>query len=113
MPAGWIAAFKAVLPYVDPIVQVVTPVFTRRRIDSITSQADLLQKQIDELQEAAEQNATHIKELAAQLKQVVVALDQAAVNLEAANRRHWTLSILAVVLAAASLGAVLAVALAR
>ncbi len=113
MAATWLAAIKAVLPYVDHVVSVVSPVFTKRKMDSISSQSDLLQRQIDELQQAASQNTASVKELAEQLKRVVIALDQAAVNLEAANRRHWTLCIIAVAMSAVALVAVLVVAMAR
>ena len=113
MAAAWLATIKAVLPYVDHVVSVVSPVFTKRKMDSISSQSELLQRQIDELQQAAAQNTASVKELAEQLKRVVLALDQAAVNLEAANRRHWTLCIIAVALSAVSLAAVLVLAMAR
>ena len=113
MPATWLATLKAVLPYIDSIVSVVTPAFTRRKVDSISNQAELLQRQVDELQQAASSNTENIRHLAEQLKAVVVALDQAAVNLEAANRRHSALCVLAIVLSAAALGAAIIVAVLR
>ena len=113
MPAAWLTTLKAVLPYVEPIVSMVTPAFTRKRADSIASEVEILQRQIEELQQAAARNTETIRELAAQLKRVVEALDQAAANLETANRRHWTLGIVAVGMSAVALAAVVALALAR
>lgn len=113
MAAAWLATLKAVLPYVDGIMSVVSPVFTKRKMDSISSQSELLQRQIDELQQAAAQNSASVRELAEQLKQVVIALDQAAANLDAANKRHWTLCVMAIALSAVSLTAVLIVVMAR
>lgn len=113
MPAAWIATLKAVVPYIEPIVSLVTPVFTKKRADSACAQLEILQRQVDELQQAAARDTEHIRELAEQLKRVVVALDQAAVRLEAANRRHWALGILAVSMSALALAAVAALALLR
>jgi len=113
VPAAWLATLKAVVPYIEPIVSLVTPVFTKKRADSMAAQVEILQRQVEELQQAAARDTGHIRELAEQLKRVVVALDQAAVNLEAANRRHWTLGIVAVSMSALALAAVVALALLR
>ncbi len=113
MAATWLVTLKAALPYIESILAVVAPVFTKKKVDSLSSQTDLLQKQIDELQQAAAQNAHNIKDAAEQLKRIVVALDQAALSLEAANRRHWTLCIIALVMSAGALVGVAAVALTR
>lgn len=113
MPATWLVTLKAVLPYADHIVRAVTPVFTQRKAESAANQMELLQKQIDELQQSASHNTRDIKELAEQLKRIVVALDQAAQNLEAANRRHWTLVIVAIALSIVALAGVLAIAVTR
>ncbi|HSN21937.1 MAG TPA: hypothetical protein VLS49_14745 [Usitatibacter sp.] len=113
MPATWLATLKTVVPYIEPLVSLVTPVFTKKRADSIAAEVEILQRQVEELQQAAARDTGHIRELAEQLKRVVVALDQAAVNLEAANRRHWTLGIVAICVSAAALAAVAALALFR
>jgi len=113
MAATWLVTLKAALPYIESIIAVVTSVFTKMKVDSLANQTDLLQRQIDELQQAAAQNAHNIKDAAEQLKRIVVALDQAALGLGAANRRHWTLCIVAIVMSAGALAGVAAVALVR
>jgi len=113
LPATWLVTLKAVVPYIEPIVSLVTPVFTKKRADSMAAQVEILQRQVDELQQAAAHDTEHIRELAEQLKRVVVAIDQAAVNVEAANRRHRALGIAAVSMSAAALAAVAALALLR
>lgn len=113
MAATWLVTLKAVVPYIEPIVSLVTPVFTKKRADSLAAQVEILQRQVEELQQAAARDTEHIRELAEQLKRVVVALDHAAVNLEAANRRHAALGIVAVSIAAVALAAVVALALLR
>jgi len=51
MAATWLVTLKAALPYIESILAVVAPVFTKKKVDSLSSQTDLLQKQIDELQQ--------------------------------------------------------------
>ncbi len=113
MPAAWLATLKAVLPYVEPIVSMVTPVFTKKRADSLAAEVEIVQRQIEELQQASAHNTETIRSIAEQLKCVVQALDQAAANLEAANRRHWAMGIVAVAMSGVALAAVVALALAR
>jgi hypothetical protein len=111
LPAAWLATIKTVIPYIEPIVSLVTPVFTKKRADSMAAEVEILQRQVEELQQAAAHSTEHVRELAEQLKRVVEALDQAAVNLEAANRRHWTLAIVAIGLGGLALAAVAALAI--
>ena len=111
MPATWLATLKAVLPYVEPIVSMVTPVFTKKRADSIAAEVEILQRQVDELQQSAAANTESIRELAGQLKRVVEALDQAAGNVEAASRRHWTLALVAIAMSALAMASVVALAI--
>jgi len=106
--ATWlIPALKAVLPHIGTIISAATPVFTKKHADAAANQALLLQQQITELQSAASQNAALIKELAAQLQSTVAALEQAAAGAEARLRRATALSVVAAVVAIASLGLVL------
>jgi chromosome segregation ATPase len=102
-----LGALKAALPYVDTIVSVATPLFTKKKIEAASGQMELLQQQIAELQGASAQNAESVKEIAAQLKNVVVALEQAADNMERQHRRLRLFCIVAVALAASSLAFVL------
>jgi hypothetical protein len=102
-----LAALKAVLPYVDTIVSVATPLLTKKKLDAGTAQTELLQQQIAELQAAASQNAENIKEVAEQLKTVVLALEGSAANLERAHRRLRVFCIVAIALAATALAFVL------
>ena len=87
MVVPWLAVGKLVLANLDTIIGVVKPAFTRKKVDAIPTQSDLLNQQIAELQAASSSNAEQIRDLAAQLKQVVTALDQAAVNAAAERER--------------------------
>ena len=107
MATTWLAALKAVLPYLEPIANVATPLFTKKRTDAVPNQMELLQQQISELQLASSANAERIKELAEQLKVIVVALEQAGSHAEKANTRTRNLAVIALVAACASLIAVL------
>jgi septal ring factor EnvC (AmiA/AmiB activator) len=110
MAATWLVALKAVLPYVEPILSLATPLFTKKKIAAVSNQAELLQQQISELQTASTQNAENIKELAEQLKSLVVALEQAGSNMESAHKQLRRLGIAAIIIAVLSLGAVIALA---
>ncbi|MEX2163268.1 MAG: hypothetical protein WD823_03355 [Sulfuricaulis sp.] len=96
MALPWLAVGKLVLANLDTIIDVVKPAFTRKKIEAVTNQAELLNQQIAELQTASSNNAEQIKELAAQLKQMVTALDQAALSVAAARKKTRILSVVAV-----------------
>jgi hypothetical protein len=109
MALPWLAVGKLVLNNLDTIISVVKPGFTRKKVDGLPSQADLLNQQIAELQAAALNNAEQIKQLAAQVKEVVAALGQAATEAAAqrAATRRWsyaavTMSVIAVLISAGS-----------
>ncbi len=78
MTVPWLAVGKLVFANLDTIIGVVKPAFTRKKVEALPSQTDLLNQQISELQAAASVNAEQIKQLAAQLKEVIAALEQAA-----------------------------------
>ncbi len=88
MPVPWLAVGSLVLGNLDKIMAVVRPAFTRRKIEAVDTQTDLLNQQIAELQAAAAANADQIRALAAQLKDVVAALEQ--VGTAAAEERAVT-----------------------
>ena len=88
MPVPWLAVGSLVLGNLDKIMSVVRPAFTRKQIETLDTQTDLLNQQIAELQAAAAANAEQIKVLAAQLKDVVAALEQAAVAAASERRQH-------------------------
>ena len=69
MAVPWLAVGKLVLNNLDTIIGVVKPGFTRKKVDGLPSQTDLLNQQIAELQAAASSNAEQIKQLAAQVKE--------------------------------------------
>ena len=107
MALPWLAVGKLVLSNLDTIIGVVKPGFTRKKVDTLPSQTDLLNQQIAELQAAASSNAEQIKQLAAQVKEVVAALAQAATEAAAqrAAAKRWsyvavTVSVIAVLLSA-------------
>jgi hypothetical protein len=110
MALPWLAVGKLVLNNLDTIISVVKPGFTRKKVDGLSSQTELLNQQIAELQAASSTNAEQIKQLAAQVKEVVAALGQAATEAAAqrAAARRWsyaavTMSVIAVLISAGSL----------
>ena len=101
-------ALDAVLPYVERLISLAVPHFTKKKEDKKLNQAvlqinqvsalqmELVNEQIGELQAASSQNTEHIKELAAQLKKVVEAFDKAALNVATEQmkaRRLFAISI--------------------
>ena len=52
MAVPWLAVGKLVLSNLDTIIGVVKPGFTRKKVDGLPSQTDLLNQQIAELQAA-------------------------------------------------------------
>jgi uncharacterized phage infection (PIP) family protein YhgE len=112
MALPWLAVGKLVLNNLDTIIGVVKPGFTRKKVDGLPSQTDVLNQQIAELQAAASNNAEQIKQLAAQVKEVVAALGQAATEAAAqrASAKRWSYVAVAmsVVAVLVSTGALLA-----
>jgi hypothetical protein len=96
MALPWLAVGKLVLGNLDTIIDVVKPAFTRKKIEAVPNQTDLLNQQISELQTASSRNAEQIKELAAQLKQMVTALEEAALTVAAERKKTRILSVIAV-----------------
>lgn len=110
MAVPWLTVGKLVLNNLDTIIGVVKPAFTRKKVDALPTQTDLLNQQIAELQAAASNNAEQIASLAAQIKELVVALEQATADALAqrgATRRMaiaaLAVSVVATMLAIASL----------
>lgn len=110
MALPWLAVGKLVLGNLDTIIGVVKPAFTRKKVDELPNQTDLLNQQIAELQTAASNNAEQIKQLAAQVKELVAALAQAATEAAAqrAAVRRWSylalsMSVVAMLVSAGSL----------
>lgn len=99
MAVPWLAVGKLVLANLDTIIGVVKPAFTRKKVETLPTQTDLLNQQISELQAAASGNAEQIKQLAAQMKDVVAAFEQAA---SAAASERARLRILCLVAMATS-----------
>ena len=109
MPVPWLAVGSLVLGNLDKIMSVVRPGFTRKSIDAVDAQTDLLNQQISELQSAAAANAEQIKVLAGQLKDVVSALEQAAASAAAERAATRRLAMVALALAAVALALAVAV----
>lgn len=108
MAVPWLAVGKLVLDNLDTILGVVKPAFTRKKVEALPSQTDLLNQQISELQAAASGNAEQIKQLAAQLKEVVAALEQAARSAESEREKLGRLSLVALAISVAAIIAVIA-----
>ncbi len=98
MAVPWLVVGNLVLNNLDSIMRVVRPVFTRKPVEALPSQTDLLNQQIAELQAAASNNAEQITQLAAQLKQVVAALEQAGTEAAAqrAAIRRWSFTAIGI-----------------
>jgi predicted RecB family endonuclease len=110
MPVSWFSVGKLVIGNLDTIIGVSKPFFTRRKIESLSHQAELVTQQIAELQAASAEQAEQIGAIAADLKTLVTALEQGAVETaaERARMRVWAFltivaSIVAVLLAMAAL----------
>ena len=112
MAVPWLAVGQLVLANLDAIIGVVKPAFTRKKVDALPSQADLLNQQILELQAAASGNAEQIKQLAAQLKEVITALEQAARRAASERERLGRLCLVAVAISVVSIIAAMALILA-
>ena len=106
MVVPWLAVGKLVLANLDTIIGVVKPAFTRKKVETLPNQTDLLNQQIAELQAAASGNAEQIKQLAAQMKEVVAAFEQAA---RSAASERATLRRLCLVAMATSVASVIAI----
>ena len=112
MPVPWLAVGKLVLANLDTIIGVVKPAFTRKKVEALPSQTDLLNQQIAELQAAASSNADQVKQLASQVKEVVAALEQAAADAAAQRATTRRLSIVALAIATVALLAAIGLAVA-
>jgi len=108
MAVPWLAVGKLVLDNLDSIIGVVRPAFTRKKVEALPSQTDLLNQQIAELQAAASGNAEQIKQLAAQLKEVVAALEEAASNAESERQELARRCLVAMAISVVSIIAVTA-----
>src|SRR5688572_17914364 len=96
MALPWLAVGQLVLNNLDTIIGVVRPAFTRKKVEALPTQTDLLNQQIAELQTAASGNAEQIAKLAAQLKEVVAALEQAGTDAAAQRARIRKLALVAI-----------------
>lgn len=103
MAGPWLMVGKLVLNNLDTIIGVVKPAFTRRKVDALPSQTELLNQQIVELQTAAANNAEQIRQLAGELKELVTALEQAALDAGAERRAMRRLAIAALAVAGVAL----------
>jgi hypothetical protein len=113
MAVPWLAVGKLVLANLDTIIGVVKPAFTKKKVETLPSQTDLLNQQISELQAASSGNAEQIRQLAAQLKEVVAALEQAAKSSEAKREKLRRLCLAAMAISVVSIIAVMAFILVR
>ena len=103
MAVPWVVVGNLVLGNLDKIIAVVKPALTRKKIDKVDTQTDLLNQQIAELQAAAAANAEQVRALAEQLKDVVSGLEQAAIDAAAERRYTRRISWAALTLATLSL----------
>jgi hypothetical protein len=87
----WLAAAKALLPYVAEIATATIPVLTRRKAKQDVDPA----QQISELQTAVTQNGEAIKLLAEQTEKTVQALEHGAVEMERRLRRAQVSALIA------------------
>ena len=107
MAVPWFVVGKLVLANLDTIIGVVKPVLTRKKVEALPTQTDLLNQQIAELQAAASGNAEQIRILAAQLKEVVTAAEQAAASAASERRILRLLCLAAMAIAIVAIVAVM------
>ena len=98
MALPWLTVGTLVLGNLDTIIAVVKPAFTKKQVEALPSQTDLLNQQIVELQAAASSNAEQIHQLAEQVKELVEALAQAGADAaeQRAAARRWSLAAISV-----------------
>ena len=113
MALPWLAVGQLVLTNLDTIIGVVKPAFTRKKVEGLPSQTELLNQQILELQAAASSNADQIRQLAAQLKEVVAALEQAARSAQSERQKLGILCLVAMATSLISIVAVIALIVVR
>jgi len=113
MALPWLAVGQLVLTNLDTIIGVVKPAFTRKKVEGLPSQTDLLNQQILELQAAASSNAEQIRQLAAQLKEVIAALEQAARSAQSERQKLGRLCLVAMAISLISIVAVIALIIVR
>lgn len=113
MVVPWLAVGKLVLANLDTIIGVVKPAFTRKKVETLPTQTELLNQQISELQAAASGNAEQIKQLAAQMKEVVAAFEQAAIVAASERAKLRMLCLVAMATSVVSVIAVVALITAR
>jgi hypothetical protein len=113
MALPWLAVGKLVLGNLDTIIGVVRPAFTRKKVEALPSETNLLNQQISELQAAASSNADQIRQLAAQFKDVVAALEQAALNAQSDREKLRRLCLVAMAISLVSIVGVIALILMR
>ena len=108
MAVPWLVVGNLVLNNLDKIIAVVKPAFTRKKIETLGPQNDLLNQQIAELQAASAASAEQIRDLATQLKDVVAGLEQAGTDAarERATTRLLAIAALALGTAGCALGVV-------
>lgn len=113
MALPWLAVGQLVLTNLDTIIGVVKPAFTRKRVEGLPSQTELLNQQILELQSAASSNADQIRQLAAQLKEVVAGLEQAARSAQSERQKLRRLCLVAMAISLISTVAIIALIIVR
>lgn len=101
MPATWMTAIGAALPYIESVAKLALPVFKQRKSDKEAAESQ--QRQIEELQTAVTHNAEHVRALAQQLQTTMTALEQAGIQLAQAQRRVQRWALLALALGAGAL----------
>lgn len=101
MPATWMTAIGAALPYIESVAKLALPVFKQRKSDKEAAESQ--QRQIEELQTAVTHNAEHVRALAQQLQTTMTALEQAGLQLAQAQRRVQRWALLALALGAGAL----------
>ena len=101
MPATWMTAIGAALPYIESVAKLALPVFKQRKSDKEAAESQ--QRQIEELQTAVTHNAEHVRALAQQLQTTMTALEQAGLQIAQAQRRVQRWAQLALALGAGAL----------
>lgn len=106
--AAIVPILKALLPHVAQIATVAIPAFTKK--PDIAKADPVVAQQIEELQSAVTKNAESIHSLAEKLQQTIQGIEQGAEKIDREMKRlrrllwiSWTISIMALIVAAATL----------
>lgn len=100
--AAFLPILKTTLPYVIDVLKIAIPAFTSKTDDK--KDVEIIPAQILELQSAAAQNAESVKVIATQLKNTIEGIETASIKIEKELISFKRISMISIVIAMASFG---------